>query len=159
MTISIFHRKSSHVLSDDRLRPLVERYLSGDTTNEEEALLRQHFTSAEADVPADLRYLKALFAYESANGMGKNRKAKADGKVATRRTVAWMAVAASVAVLFLVTLPRHESSVNYVVIDGQRYVESEKVMEEAEATLDMVAYSNDAFSALDMMTADGESAQ
>lgn len=157
--MSIFHKKGNNVLNSNTIRPLIERYLDGETTNNEEEMLRQYFTSAEADVPTDLRYLKALFAYETVNSMGKKQTEKAEGKVAIRRVVAWIAVAASVTVLFLVTLPRHESTSNYVMIDGQRYAESEIVMQEAEATLDMVAYSNDAFSALDMMSADGETAQ
>ena len=137
----------------------MERYLDGDTTNEEEERLRQHFTCAEADIPADLHYLKALFAYEATNRAAGKVEKETHQKVATRRIVAWTAVAAAVATVFLVTMPRHDRADNYVLIDGQRYVQSEMVMQEAEATLDMVAYTNDAFSALDMMSTDGETSR
>lgn len=137
-------------MSEAELRQLADAYLEGTTTNEQEARLREYFTSADADIPADLSYLHALFAYEKQNQRPRTETASA-GKTPTRRLAAWIAVAAAAAVAALIVLPRLTESSDYVVIDGQRYASEALVRQEAEAMLDMVSYSNDSFSALDLM--------
>lgn len=48
-------------MDSDRLQELLSKYWSGDTTLEEEQLLRDHFR--HADVPEELRETAALFRY------------------------------------------------------------------------------------------------
>lgn len=48
-------------MDSDRLQQLLSKYWSGDTTLEEEQLLRDHFR--QADVPEELRETAALFRY------------------------------------------------------------------------------------------------
>lgn len=138
-------------MSEEELRALADKYLEGDTTGAEEERLRQYFCATDTRVPDDLRYLKALFAYEVAN-----RRPQRDGQqtqTATHRRIVatWIAAAASVALLAYIALPQLQWSRNYAVIDGQRCVSHEVVMQEAESMLDMVSYSDDSFNALDLM--------
>ena len=45
------------------IRTLIERYMSGETTNDEEATLRTWFQLAGDDVPEEWRPLRALFSF------------------------------------------------------------------------------------------------
>ena len=45
------------------IRTLIERYMSGETTNEEEATLRTWFRLAGEDVPEEWRPLRAMFSF------------------------------------------------------------------------------------------------
>ena len=45
------------------IRTLIDRYMSGDTTNEEETTLRTWFRLAGDDMPEEWRPLRALFSF------------------------------------------------------------------------------------------------
>ena len=45
------------------IRTIIDRYMSGETTNEEEATLRTWFRLAGDDMPEEWRPLKALFSF------------------------------------------------------------------------------------------------
>ena len=64
------------------IRELVEKYWSGDTTLEEEALLRQYLATEE--VPADLKKEAALFRYYQAQTRFRNLDAQFEERI-TRR--------------------------------------------------------------------------
>ena len=46
------------------IKPLIEKYLDGSTTNEEEETLRTFFSSPRANMPEEWRVYRALFDYE-----------------------------------------------------------------------------------------------
>ena len=50
-------------LHETDIRMLIDRYMSGDTTNEEEATLRTWFRLAGDDIPEEWRPLRALFCF------------------------------------------------------------------------------------------------
>lgn len=151
-TIPLNLWRKSPGMAEEELRTLAERYMEGDTTNTEEERLRQHFTAKDAAIPADLRYLKALFTYEAANQSGHRDGNQSRTTLRRRHVATWMAVAASVALLVAIALPRLQAGGDYAIIDGHRCASREVVRQEAEAMLDMVSYSEDSFNALDLMT-------
>lgn len=134
-------------MKQERIAQLLERYLDGKTTNEEERLLRQYFRQTQL-VPTEWRVYKALFALTDAETR----------QPTVRRCPKWVAVAAGVAALTVLTTvlwPHHETTATescYAVIDGVVTTDQQLVTDEAEQSLTMVAITEDElFEAFDTM--------
>ena len=146
------------------IQNLLDKYMDGATSNEEEATLRKYFEEHANDIPEEWESYRALFSYigfEQMN-LSQNLKEKEekeiDKKEASRSR--WLkyfgaSVAAAAIIAFMLvgiqklTQPQPEC---YAVIDGKVYTDQEFVHHEALDALDDVsADSEDPFSALDMM--------
>ena len=146
------------------IQDLLDKYMDGATSNEEEATLRKYFEEHANDIPEEWESYRALFSYigfEQMN-LSQNLKEKEekeiDKKEASRSR--WLkyfgaSVAAAAIIAFMLvgiqklTQPQPEC---YAVIDGKVYTDQEFVHHEALDALDDVsADSEDPFSALDMM--------
>ena len=146
------------------IQNLLDKYMDGATSNEEEATLRKYFEEHGNDIPEEWESYRALFSYigfEQMN-LSQNLKEKEekeiDKKEASRSR--WLkyfgaSVAAAAIIAFMLvgiqklTQPQPEC---YAVIDGKVYTDQEFVHHEALDALDDVsADSEDPFSALDMM--------
>ena len=66
------------------IRTLIDRYMSGDTTNEEETTLRTWFRLAGDDMPEEWRPLRALFSFVDE----ERETRKTDDATAPRRITA-----------------------------------------------------------------------
>ena len=147
-----------------RIENLLDKYMNGATSNEEEATLRKYFEEHANDIPEEWESYRALFSYigfEQMN-LSQNLKEKEekeiDKKEASRSR--WLkyfgaSVAAAAIIAFMLvgiqklTQPQPEC---YAVIDGKVYTDQEFVHNEAlDALEDVSADSEDPFSALDMM--------
>ena len=146
-----------------RIQNLLDKYMNGATSNEEEATLRKYFEEHGNDIPEEWESYHALFSYIGFEQMDlsqilKEEEKEIDKKEASRSR--WLkyfgtSVAAAAIIAFLIVgiqkiaQPQPEC---YAVIDGKVYTDQEFVHHEAlDALEDVSADSEDPFSALDMM--------
>lgn len=160
-----------------RIQNLLDKYMDGATSNEEEATLRKYFEEHANDVPEEWESYRALFGYIGFEQMNLSlilkeeeeekeedfekkdiEKEEIPKKKASRSR--WLkyfgtSVAAAAIIAFLIVgiqkivQPQPEC---YAVIDGKVYTDQEFVHNEAlDALEDVSADSEDPFSALDMM--------
>ena len=157
------------------IQNLLDKYMDGATSNEEEATLRKYFEEHGNDIPEEWESYHALFSYigfeqmelsqilkeeEKKDDFEKKDIAKEDIEKKEASRSRWLkyfsasAAAAAVIAFMLVGIqkiaqPQPEC---YAVIDGKIYTDQEFVHHEALNALDDVsADSEDPFSALDMM--------
>ena len=145
------------------IQDLLDKYMDGATSNEEEATLRKYFEEHGNDIPEEWESYRALFSYIGFEQMNlsqilKEEEKEIDKKKASRSR--WLkyfgtSVAAAAIIAFLIVgiqkiaQPQPEC---YAVIDGKVYTDQEFVHNEAlDALEDVSADSEDPFSALDMM--------
>ncbi len=153
------------------IRTIIDRYMSGETTNEEEATLRTWFRLAGDDMPEEWRPLKALFSFvdeerETAEADAAETVAPADASLHSRNTLLtalrrpriWISSAvAAVAVAIVMLVPPMNKAFapepqNYAVIDGKVYTSQKVINEQVDEAFQTVAVDNeDPFSALDLM--------
>ena len=153
------------------IRTIIDRYMSGETTNEEEATLRTWFRLAGDDMPEEWRPLKALFSFvdeerETAEADAAETVAPADASqhsrnallIALRRPRIWISSAvAAVAVAIVMLVPPTNKAFapepqNYAVIDGKVYTSQKVINEQVDDALQTVSVEDDdPFSALDLM--------
>ena len=146
-----------------KIQDLLDKYMDGATSNEEEATLRKYFEEHGNDIPEEWESYRALFSYIGFEQMNlslilKEEEKEIDKKEASRSR--WLkyfgtSVAAAAIIAFLIvgiqkiTQPQPEC---YAVIDGKVYTDQEFVHNEAlDALEDVSADFEDPFSALDMM--------
>ena len=146
------------------IQNLLDKYMDGATSNEEEATLRKYFEEHGNDIPEEWESYRALFSYIGFEQMNlsqilkEEEEKEIDKKEASRSR--WLkyfgtSVAAAAIIAFLIVgiqkiaQPQPEC---YAVIDGKVYTDQEFVHNEAlDALEDVSADSEDPFSALDMM--------
>ena len=159
------------------IQDLLDKYMDGATSNEEEATLRKYFEEHGNDIPEEWESYRALFSYIGFEQMNlsqilkeeeekeiekedieKKEEERISKKEASRSR--WLkyfgtSVAAAAIIAFLIVgiqkiaQPQPEC---YAVIDGKVYTDQEFVHNEAlDALEDVSADSEDPFSALDMM--------
>lgn len=153
------------------IRTIIDRYMSGETTNEEEATLRTWFRLAGDDMPEEWRPLKALFSFvdeerETAEADTAETVAPADASLHSRKTLLialrrpriWISSAvAAVAVAIVMLVPPTNKAFapepqNYAVIDGKVYTSQKVINEQVDEAFQTVTVDNeDPFSALDLM--------
>lgn len=154
------------------IRTLIERYMSGKTTNEEEATLRTWFRLAGEDVPEEWRPLRAMFSFVDEERLTSDvtKWAATEEKTTNhnlhptprlkilRKPRIWTAsavAAAAIAMVLLVPAIRKNAETmpqNYAVIDGKVYTNPKVIKQQADDALEIVACEDeDPFSALDMM--------
>lgn len=147
------------------IQNLLDKYMDGATSNEEEATLRKYFEEHGNDIPEEWESYRALFSYIGFEQMnlsqilkGEEKEEDIEKKEASRSR--WLkyfgtSVAAAAIIAFLIVgiqkiaQPQPEC---YAVIDGKVYTDQEFVHNEAlDALEDVSTDSEDPFSALDMM--------
>lgn len=153
------------------IRTLIDRYMSGDTTNEEETTLRTWFRPAGDDMPEEWRPLRALFSF-----VDEERETRETDDAATvsptlippqhraallralHRPRIWISSAvAAVAVAIVMLVPPMNKAFapepqNYAVIDGKVYTSQKVINEQVDDALQTVSVEDDdPFSALDLM--------
>ena len=156
------------------IQNLLDKYMDGATSNEEEATLRKYFKEHGNDIPEEWESYRALFSYigfeqmnlsqilkeEEKEDIEKKDFEKEDIEKKKASRSRWLkyfgtSVAAAAIIAFMLVgiqkmiQPQPEC---YAVIDGKVYTDQEFVHNEAlDALEDVSADSEDPFSALDMM--------
>lgn len=144
---------------NEYISQLIDRYLDGETTANEERALRGYFTNPENDIPEEWMAYKALFSYiadeRKKHDTDEPTVAIAMPTKRKRRHALWFYVAtaaASVALVVGLVLNHNHRSLNYTVIDGKVYTNQKMVKDEALEALQMVSSDeDDTFGALDLM--------
>lgn len=143
-------------LHETDIRMLIDRYMSGDTTNEEEATLRTWFRLAGDDIPEEWRPLRALFGFVDEERETPYRRNTL--LIALHRPRIWISSAvAAAAIAIVILVPSMNKAFapipqNYAVIDGKLYTNQEVINEQVDEALQTVSAENDdPFSALDLM--------
>lgn len=156
------------------IQDLLDKYMDGATSNEEEATLRKYFEEHGNDIPEEWESYRALFSYIGFEQMNLSQILKGEEekeedfekkdiekeeipkKEASRSR--WLkyfgtSVAAAAIIAFLIVgIQKIAQPECYAVIDGKVYTDQEFVHNEAlDALEDVSADSEDPFSALDMM--------
>ena len=152
------------------IRTIIDRYMSGETTNEEEATLRTWFRLAGDDMPEEWRPLKALFSFVDEER--ETRETDDSATVSTtlippqrhaallralHRPRIWIssAVAAAAVAIVMLVPPMNKAFApepqNYAVIDGKVYTSQKVINEQVDEAFQTVTVDNeDPFSALDL---------
>ena len=163
------------------IQDLLDKYMDGATSNEEEATLRKYFEEHANDIPEEWESYRALFSYIGFEQMNLSQILKEEEKEIEKEDILedeeknipkkegkkeeashnrWLkyfgtSVAAAAIIAFLIVGIQKIAQPQpecYAVIDGKVYTDQEFVHNEALDALDDVsADSEDPFSALDMM--------
>ena len=163
------------------IQNLLDKYMDGATSNEEEATLRKYFEEHANDIPEEWESYRALFGYIGFEQMNLSQILKEEKKEIDKKDILedeeknipkkeekkeeasrsrWFkyfgtSVAAAAIIAFLIVGIQKIAQPQpecYAVIDGKVYTDQEFVHNEALDALDDVsADSEDPFSALDMM--------
>lgn len=164
-----------------RIQNLLDKYMDGATSNEEEATLRKYFEEHGNDIPEEWESYRALFSYIGFEQMNLSQILKEEEKKIEKEDILedeeknipkkeekkeeasrsrWLkyfgtSVAAAAIIAFLIVDIQKITQPQpecYAVIDGKVYTDQEFVHNEAlDALEDVSADSEDPFSALDMM--------
>lgn len=164
-----------------RIQDLLDKYMDGATSNEEEATLRKYFEEHGNDIPEEWESYRALFSYIGFEQMNLSQILKEEEKEIEKEDILedeeknipkkeekkeeasrsrWLkyfgtSVAAAAIIAFLIVGIQKITQPQpecYAVIDGKVYTDQEFVHNEAlDALEDVSADSEDPFSALDMM--------
>lgn len=164
-----------------RIENLLDKYMDGATSNEEEATLRKYFEEHANDIPEEWESYRALFSYIGFEQMNLSQILKEEEKKIEKEDILedeeknipkkeekkeeasrsrWLkyfgtSVAAAAIIAFLIMGIQKIAQPQpecYAVIDGKVYTDQEFVHNEAlDALEDVSADSEDPFSALDMM--------
>ena len=160
---------------------MLDKYMDGATSNEEEATLRKYFEEHGNDIPEEWESYRALFGYIGFEQMNLSQILKEEEKEIEKEDILedeeknipkkeekkeeasrsrWLkyfgtSVAAAAIIAFLIVGIQKIAQPQpecYAVIDGKVYTDQEFVHNEAlDALEDVSADSEDPFSALDMM--------
>lgn len=163
------------------IQDLLDKYMDGATSNEEEATLRKYFEEHGNDIPEEWESYRALFSYIGFEQMNLSQILKEEEKEIAKEDILedeeknipkkkekeeeasrsrWLkyfgtSVAAAAIIAFLIVGIQKIAQPQpecYAVIDGKVYTDQEFVHNEAlDALEDVSADSEDPFSALDMM--------
>ena len=163
------------------IQNLLDKYMDGATSNEEEATLRKYFEEHANDIPEEWESYRALFSYIGFEQMNLSQILKEEEKEIEKEDILedeeknipkkeekkeeasrsrWLkyfgtSVAAAAIIAFLIVGIQKIAQPQpecYAVIDGKVYTDQEFVHHEAlDALEDVSADSEDPFSALDMM--------
>ena len=146
-------------ITEADIRKLIDRYMSGETTNEEEAKLRSWFRLAGDNIPEEWRPLRALFSFvDEERNYIEPKPQFSPLLIALHKPRTWISSAvAAAAVAIALLVPSLKNGIgatpqNYAVIDGVVYTNPKVINEQVDEALQTVSSNNeDPFSALDMM--------
>jgi hypothetical protein len=157
---------------------LINKYLDGLTSNEEERQLLEYFKDKGNEIPEEWKVFQALFAFESIKSdhsrtfgtdqilistdecvesettdlskIPLTKNAKITSIRRRNRHISWIiTVAACIAITLAFTFGNMSAPKNYAVIEGKKYTSPEVVKQQAfEALNDVSADDQETFSAL-----------
>ena len=126
-------------MNEQKVEELLQRYFEGATSLDEERALRRYF--AESDTPDSLKAYRAMFTFFADERAVEPPKQKAAIRSVRLTLSIVAAIAASIAILFLIGMPQQQPD-NYVYyVDGQRIYDETAAIALAETKLQMLAAS------------------
>lgn len=136
-------------MTQKEIEALLDKYMDGDTSANEEQTLRSYFASCGNDIPEEWCIYKALFGYVAEERDGTEpRKAKPHMLTLKR----FMEMAACITLLVSIYLSLGKNDSNYMIADGMRTTDKTAIENEIDKALTLVSADNElAFSALQML--------
>jgi len=135
----------------EEIEELLELYLDGETTCEQESELHAYFASVKSnDIPTEWQCYKALFDYEDKQATkAEVISLNAKKSINLHKSAWWFAAAASVAIVIGIAIHTTESQANIAYINGVKTTNSTLVEKQAQEALASVSLDDDdLFSAL-----------
>jgi hypothetical protein len=146
-------------MDTEDIKKLIDKYLDGLTSEDEERQLRTFFSRDDILIPYEWRVYMALFTFENHESQLIEKKPNIAAKPHSTRIIRHdflikaISVAASLIIIMSIFLNIGGRKKNYAVIDGTVTTNRETVNREAEAALEMVSSDeDDTFGALGSMT-------
>lgn len=142
-------------MTQKEIEALLDKYMDGDTSANEEQVLRSYFASCGNDIPEEWCIYKALFGYVAEerdttepSDAPKPRKAKPHIIIFKR----FMKIAACIALLITICLSLGKDDKNYMIADGIKTTDKVAIENEIDKALTLVSVDNELiFSALQML--------
>ena len=131
-------------MNEQKIHELLQRYFDGETSLHEERELQQYF--AQGEVPAPLQAYRPLFAYFAQERAVQPPLAAPKTPPTVLRVVyrraTWatlLGVAASIALLLLLNLPKAQDDGYIYIVGGQRVFDQAAAVKVADGQLQMLA--------------------
>ena len=126
-------------MNEQKIEELLQRYFEGATSVGEERALQRYF--AGSDIPDPLKAYRPMFVYFAEEQAIVPPKPKAVVRNIRLGLSILSGVAASIAILFLVGLPKTQADQYVYYVNGQRVYNEVAALESAEDKLQLLAAS------------------
>lgn len=127
------------------IRQLLEKYFEGQTSLDEECLLRKYFM--QDDIPESLQIYKPMFAFFNEERGEEELPKKNRSSVRMWLRIAGMSAAASIVLFFSVRFFSHKDvdihSESIVYIDGKKYTDIKTIRSQTLNTLEIFSSTDD----------------
>lgn len=136
-------------MTQKEIEALLDKYMDGDTSANEEQTLRSYFASCGNDIPEEWCIYKALFGYVAEERYATETSTEKPHILTFKR---FMEMAACIALLVTICLSLGKDDNNYMIADGIRTTDKAAIENEIDKALTLVSADNElAFSALQML--------
>ena len=128
-------------MNEQEVHELLQRYFDGATSVAEERELQRYF--AGSDIPATLKAYQPMFAFFAEERAVEPPAQKQEARIIrlNRAMITGIGIAASIAILFLVGLPKMQTD-NYIYyVDGQRIYDESAAIASAGDKLQLLSAS------------------
>ena len=126
-------------MNEHKIHELLQRYFDGATSLNEERELQRYF--AEEDIPASLMAYQPMFAFFAEERAVEPPVQKTAARIIRLNWTIATSIAASIAILFIVSLPKTQHDQYAYFVDGQRVYDETAALESAEIKLQMMSAS------------------
>lgn len=136
-------------MTQKEIEALLDKYMDGDTSANEEQALRSYFASCGNNIPEEWHIYKALFGYVAEERHATEISTEKSHILTFKR---FMEIAACIALLVSICLSLGKNDSNYMIADGIRTTNMTAIENEIGKALALVSSDNElAFSALQML--------
>ena len=136
-------------MTQKEIEALLDKYMDGDTSANEEQVLRSYFASCGNDIPEEWDIYKALFGYVAEERYATETSTEKPHILTFKR---FMEIAACIALLITICLSLGKDDKNYMIADGIKTTDKVAIENEIDKALTLVSVDNELiFSALQML--------
>jgi len=125
-------------MNEQTIHELLQRYFDGATSLAEERELQRYFS--ESDIPASLKAYQPMFTF-FAEERAVMPPARKPARIITLNRAIITGIAASIAILFLVGIPKTQPDLYAYYVDGDRVYNEAAALEAADDKLQLLAAS------------------
>ena len=127
-------------MNEQTIHDLLQRYFEGATSLDEERDLQRYF--AKEDVPASLKAYQPMFSFFAQERAVMPTAHKPKARIITLNRAIITGIAASIAILFLIGVPKTQQPDLYAYyVDGDRVFDETAAMEAADEKLQLLVAS------------------
>ena len=131
------------------IEALLDKYMDGDTSANEEQTLRSYFASCGNNIPEEWHIYKALFGYVAEERDATETSTEKPHILTFKR---FMEIAACIALLITICLSLGKDDKNYMIADGIKTTDKVAIENEIDKALTLVSVDNELiFSAIQML--------